>query len=350
MNFRKATQYAVQCVKRGGAAGLVNAARGYITLKNEPDVVRYHPLSLIIEPTLRCNLNCLSCDAALRGRTTEQMTFETFRAFIDQFPFVQKLAIQGVGEPLMNPEFFDMVAYARSKNIYVYFNTNACLLNEKNLEKLLAAGPNEVRVSVDGAVKDTYEHFRRGSKFELVMENLKRFAARAGGRIHIGVWFLCMKENIEELPLMPALAADAGVRNLYAQTLHSWGKDELGKKVVQDLGMPRGTFDHIIEKTRAAAVARNVNFILASDLSGAAGKRGCQWPWFSAYVTVEGFVTPCCVQGANPTIINFGNLHDSPFEKIWNNEEYKEFRAALKSDIPPKICRGCPAYYTKILT
>lgn len=350
MNYGKAMKYATVCVRRGGAAGLVNMARGYATLRREPEVVRYHPLSLIIEPTLRCNLNCLMCDRSLRGRTAEQLTLDKFKTVVAQFPFTQKLAIQGVGEPLMNPEFFDMVAHAKSKNIYVYFNTNACLLDEAKLDKLLAARPDEVRVSVDGATKETYERYRRGGDFDEVIANLTRFAGRAPAGISIAVWFLAMKENIQEMPLMPALAARAGVRRLFVQNLHSWGRESLKKEVVADLGIRRGEYMETIEKTRANAVAAGVELLLATDFSGEQKTRGCQWPWFSAYISVEGFVTPCCVQGSNPDIINFGNIFERPFAEIWNNEEYRKFRADLKSDNPPKICRGCPAYYTKILT
>ncbi len=350
MNPGKVARYALQCWRRGRAPGMINMARGYAAIRSEPDIVRYHPLSIIIEPTLRCNLDCLMCDPALRSRTKQQMTIEQFRHVIGQFPFLQKLAIQGVGEPLMNPDFFDMVEFARRQGVFVYFNTNACLLNEKNCEKLIAAGPNEVRVSIDGAQKQTYEHFRRGAVFEKVIENLTRLGRRAPADMLVGVWFLAMKENIRELPQMPALAANAGVKNLYIQNLHSWGREELSKSVVQELGINKGEFADIVSQTEQEAAKHGVRFNKVSDFSGDQTVRGCQWPWFSTYISVEGFVTPCCVQGSNPDVIQFGNIFETPFAEIWNNKKYQAFRRALKSDSPPKICRGCPAYYTRILT
>jgi len=349
VNIAKVSRYALQCWRRGGVPGMINMARGYTTIRSEPDIVKYHPLSIIIEPTTRCNLDCLMCDPALRSRTKQQMTIAQFHHIAGQFPHLQKLAIQGVGEPLMNPDFFDMVDYAKSKKIFVYFNTNACLLNEKNCGRLIAAGPDEVRISIDGATKETYEHFRCGAVFEKVIENLTRFTALASDSIHIGVWFLAMKENINELPQMPELVSRAGVKNLYIQNLHSWGKDELSKSVVQDMGINRGGFAEIIAQTETQAAVHGVTLNKVSDFSGQQTERGCQWPWFSTYISVEGCVTPCCVQGSNPDIINFGNIFETPFAEIWNNKKYQAFRRALKSDSPPKICLGCPAYGTRIL-
>jgi len=350
MKFAKAARYGLTCYRRGGAAGLLNMARGYRTLKTEPLVVPYSPFSLYVEPTLRCNLNCLMCDTTLRSRTRDQMTLARFQGVIDQFPYLQRLAIQGVGEPLLNPDFFDMIGYAKSKQVFVYFNTNACLLNERNLERLLAAGPDEVRVSLDGADRKTYERLRPGSSFELVTGNLKRLASRAPGRLTVAIWFLATRENLDEMPLMPGLARRLGVRHLYVQSLHSWGNEEMVGKLIEPLGLQRGEMRDVIESTRREAAAKGVRLQLASDFFGGEVKRGCQFPWFLPYVTVEGFVTPCCMQGCNPEVIHFGNLFEKDFREIWNNEAYQRFRAALKSESPPRICRGCPAYYTGVLS
>jgi MoaA/NifB/PqqE/SkfB family radical SAM enzyme len=40
------------------------------------------------------------------------MKFETFTDIIDQFAGMEELHLQGLGEPMMHPRFFDMVEYA----------------------------------------------------------------------------------------------------------------------------------------------------------------------------------------------------------------------------------------------
>jgi radical SAM protein with 4Fe4S-binding SPASM domain len=60
-------------------------------------------------------------------------------------------------------------------------------------------------------------------------------------------------------------------------------------------------------------------------------------------VTHRGEVQPCCmVMGSDRATM--GRLGDVPFERIWHDEPYRDFRAALLTDEPPAVCRGCSLY------
>ena len=62
------------------------------------------------------------------------------------------------------------------------------------------------------------------------------------------------------------------------------------------------------------------------------------------YITANGRALPCCIapfslQGyENYTL---GDATQQTLREIWNGHAYQEFRAALKSDAPPKCCAGC---------
>jgi radical SAM protein with 4Fe4S-binding SPASM domain len=70
----------------------------------------------------------------------------------------------------------------------------------------------------------------------------------------------------------------------------------------------------------------------------------CRRPWSLMYFTANGRVLPCCIAPfsqhgyENYTLGHAGqqSLHD-----IWNGSAYREFRAALLSDKPPKSCANC---------
>lgn len=68
----------------------------------------------------------------------------------------------------------------------------------------------------------------------------------------------------------------------------------------------------------------------------------CRMPSQRPYITVEGYVTPCCLQGLDPRNYTFGNVLEEKFMKIWTNRRYREFRKALFSPNPPGICVACP--------
>ncbi len=50
------------------------------------------------------------------------MKFETFTRIVDQFVGLRELHLQGLGEPMMHPRFFDMVTYAAEQGVEVTWN------------------------------------------------------------------------------------------------------------------------------------------------------------------------------------------------------------------------------------
>src|ERR671925_2026807 len=92
-----------------------------------------------IEPVGQCNLRCQMCSIQFRKDGPPYgppafMAFETFISIVDQFVDLQELHLQGLGEPMMHPRFFDMVAYAAGRGIQVSTNSNLTLLNDRRAE------------------------------------------------------------------------------------------------------------------------------------------------------------------------------------------------------------------------
>src|SRR5579884_4279385 len=75
------------------------------------------PTYIQMEPVGQCNLRCQMCSIQFRQDGPPYgppafMEFSTFTRIIDQFEGLRELHLQGLGEPMMHPRFFDMVAYA----------------------------------------------------------------------------------------------------------------------------------------------------------------------------------------------------------------------------------------------
>src|SRR5205823_2210866 len=101
------------------------------------------------------------------------MDFDTFTRLLDQFPDLEELQLQGLGEPMMHPRFFDMVAYAAARGIKVGTNTNLTLLNARRAEQCVTSGLAELHASIDGATAATYEDIRIRSHFDRVVRNVE---------------------------------------------------------------------------------------------------------------------------------------------------------------------------------
>jgi len=91
------------------------------------------PMSVSFEPTTACNLRCPECPSGLRSftRPTGNLKKDLFERFVDDnSSYLSYLNFYFQGEPYINPNFLDMVAYATKKNIYSSTSTNAHFMTE----------------------------------------------------------------------------------------------------------------------------------------------------------------------------------------------------------------------------
>jgi len=313
------------------------------------------PTSLQLECTTKCNLRCLMCDSPIWDRRGMDMSFSDFKRIIDQFPCLVTLNLQGMGEPLLNKDIFEMIAYCKSKKIMVFFTTNATLIDEKIAKKIVDSGLDYLVVSVDGATPETFEKIRAGAKFDQVIENIKRVVAekkkKKSEKPRIVVHFCASEDNIEELPQVLKLAKEFGAVELEVGNILFWGKDYLREKLSdKKIALNIDRAKKIINETKRDADRLGIDFFWLGnkmnkvftdrDLRLHADPRLCRQPFRSCFVTVDGYITYCS-DIADPRITNFGNILTEDFRDIWNNPDYRDLRRSFLKGKIPKLCREC---------
>lgn len=304
------------------------------------------PSQIQLEPTTVCNLDCIMCPINSLQRDKNMMTFDEFKDLVGRFPKLERITMHGIGEPLMNRDFFQMVEHAKSKGIRVYFNNNMTYMTEANARTLLGLGVDEIRTSLDTPYKDEYARIRparnqRTNFFDDVVENVRtlvRVRNELGSTTKIKLVGVCMDETIRQMPDLTRLGVELGVDEIMIQNMQLWsGKDEFREdregKVVADQVM-----SEVYEECRDIATGKVPLKMWHPGVS-----HGCNWAETSCYVTVDGYVTPCC-NCPDPKVKNFGNLNEKSLEEIWYGEDYKEFRRQLASPDIPAICDGCVIY------
>jgi MoaA/NifB/PqqE/SkfB family radical SAM enzyme len=319
-----------------------------------------------IEPVGQCNLACRMCPVVFRAEKPPAfMKFDAFCRLIDEFSGLKELHLQGLGEPLLHPRFFDMVGYAAQRGIEVSTNTNLTALSERRAEDCVRSGLARMHVSLDAAEAEAYEYIRVGARFNKVLRNLG-WLTETKARLHaarpeIRLVAVAMRRNLEQLPALVRLADRYGVRSLSVQHLaHDFSEASLPAKyrpmrefvdretlATEDPARVQRWFD----EARAVAAALGVELRLPNSnpqprRAGAKGRERCDWPWRGSYVAYSGEAMPCCMV-ATPDRVNFGSMTRDGAAAIWNNDAYRRFRERLDSDDPPDICRGCAVYQGK---
>jgi MoaA/NifB/PqqE/SkfB family radical SAM enzyme len=326
------------------------------------------PRELYIESTTRCNEFCDQCPRTHLGREADRdISPDEVRHIVEQFPALDRVVLHGLGEPLLNRQLPEIIAYLRSRGIYVLFNSNALLLNAARGDALITAGLNELRVSLDGGRPDTYARIRGVNRKALphIVANLRAFEERKrmlGAMLpKTSLWFTAMRENIEELPEVVEIAAETGVPEVYVQRFIYFGRG----LATEDQAIYRRARERELALIHAAAECcreRGIAFTATGaatpltylgrrdarsaddDDDGARPWTGCRRPYTLAYLTAHGNVYSCCFAPFSPGPASerrLGNAFAEPFEAIWNGERYQAFRSAFESDTPWSQCAGC---------
>jgi MoaA/NifB/PqqE/SkfB family radical SAM enzyme len=322
-----------------------------------PAVVGALPRSLYLETTNRCDSKCQTCIRTFQTlEPPADLTLERVQAIVAQFPVLDRVVLHGIGEPLLNPQIFDIVAYLKTRVASVLFNSDAISLTSSRAGRLLESGLDEYRVSMDAATAATYRQLRGVDRFERVTANVARLVGlqRQLGRTtpRVSLWFTATRANVDELPGFVQLAADLGVGEVYVQRLVFNG---MGLATEANALHGRLRAQELARLTDAEALATRHGIAMrASGLTNPLASlqasddarpwSGCQRPWTLAYVTANGNVLPCCVSpwvARDYAGLILGNAFAERFEKIWDGTRYQQFRTDFETTTPPDPCRGC---------
>jgi len=143
-------------------------------------VFRKIPGIIVIDVTNLCNLRCPVCPVTVAmNRTRGMMPLATFTALIDDLAKNRaKPAIyfNFSGEPTLNDDLPDMVAYAAAHGHETFISTNATKVDRALAEKLIRAGLSRINLCLDGFSAEAQESYRIRSKFDQVKANIETFA------------------------------------------------------------------------------------------------------------------------------------------------------------------------------
>jgi MoaA/NifB/PqqE/SkfB family radical SAM enzyme len=129
------------------------------------------PYVLVADPINVCNFKCKFCPTGNQelirstGRYQGRLEYSLFKKIIDdlqEFPEpLRVLRLYKEGEPLLNPQFAEMVRYAKESGHVkkVDTTTNGALLNPKRNREIIDAGLDQINISVNGVNAAQIYHY-----------------------------------------------------------------------------------------------------------------------------------------------------------------------------------------------
>ncbi|MGI9311227.1 MAG: glycosyltransferase [bacterium] len=340
---------------RDGAEVRVSAAPWRVTFDTNPD---------------HCNYRCTMCEehsphSTLQAERRAAGTPKRIMPFEMIERNVRALAARGLreiipstmGEPLLYKDFEKIIALCRATGVKLNLTTNGSFprLGAREWAQRLAPVTSDVKISWNGARKETQEAIMQNADWETMLANAKTFievrdacAQDGGNRCRVTFQMTFMRDNSDELPDIVRLAASLGVDRVKGH--HLWAHFEPIKN--QDMRRDADAiarWNDIVAQARRAArdcaspdgrqvALENIELIADDDGDWRVGGR-CPFLGQEAWVSAQGEFNPCCAPDAERrTLGDFGSLHDADLLDIWRGERYQFLAQTYRSRA---VCQRC---------
>ncbi|MFP4500321.1 MAG: radical SAM protein [Candidatus Hydrogenedentota bacterium] len=178
---------------------------------------------LVIMLTDKCNLHCKMCGACDYSPGDHNMLrLEEWLEVIDAAGRLktQILSITGGEVLLRHNDLFPIVERARQYGIKVHLNTNALLLNRKNIERIKATGIETVSISIESHEAATHDLIRGKGMYQLALEGMRRLR-EAAPEVRIGLNCVINKHNLDGLHGLVPFAASEKLDQVKFAPIHT---------------------------------------------------------------------------------------------------------------------------------
>jgi MoaA/NifB/PqqE/SkfB family radical SAM enzyme len=277
------------------------------------------PYTLFIEPTNICNLSCVFCPQKKQTRRRGMMDFQLFQKILADAKAcgVHKINLFFLGESLLHPDIFSMLAEVRKVGLISRLNTNATLLTPEKSALLLESGLNYLTISFDGVNPESYEKLRVNASFYKTRENIAticRLKKEIGAATEIAVEMIQIADCEKLFPDFAFAMKALGVDRAERKTYRNWAGEFSENRTVSPFLSPY----HI-----------------------------CSYPWKSMAILWEGTAVPCCVDF--DACYPLGHVSEG-IMSLWNSEKMQLLRQTLIDredcgdevfDCVNKLCAGC---------
>jgi len=282
-----------------------------------------------METVAGCNLHCPGCEqgSGVLSRKKGTMSMDDYFLALNKLPstvFHMNLHFQG--EPLLHPEIAQFIRLARKKNMFVSFSTNANLLSESIAGELIRAGLSHLIISLDGHNQQTYEAYRKGGDFNLLLHNMKQLARMK-------------KKSRRKLPVIEVQTVVTAANEHHLAEIKKlafqYGADIFRVKTayVPDLtNIP----DYLPQQEKYRRYQQNSDGTLRVKKPGSGI---CFRANSSCVILFNLDVVSCCFDKDGTLVL--GSLKNENFNKIHRGKMAKSLSQSLMNDNAPAMCRNC---------
>ncbi len=272
------------------------------------------PRQIQVETSNICNHTCSFCAYTQMQRPKRHMDRDLFKRVVTEAYTcgAREIGLFAGAEPLTCKWIDEYIRYCREIGYeYIYISSNGALADEDKFKRVLDAGLNSIKFSVNGGNREVYKQVHGRDDFDRVVANIKFVSA--------------YRKNV--------------LQSVY-----------LG---VSFVGMPHtnATFEEL--KTVLSDYVDEIVYYEASNQSGHMPEfpdppyRDCHLPFNKAHISREGYLKACCNDYEN--LLAIEDLNEMPIMEAWHSERFQALRRRhIENKLDGTVCGNCIRASSKV--
>lgn len=319
-----------------------------------------------------CNLKCIMCEEHSpysdfiptlhkeTGIKRRRMKFETVEEIFVQ---AEKLGVKEIipstmGEPLMYKGIEGIFELSKKHNIKINLTTNGTFprLTVEQWAKLIIPNTTDIKISWNGATKETAEKIMLGLNFEQVLENVKElvfhrdeYFAKTGYTCRITFQLTFMQNNMHELADIIKLAAELGIDRVKGHQL--WAHfDEIKNLSMKANGTSTVRWNEYVQQAYEAqekfrkpdgnkVILENIIPLPGEESQEVPDSYECPFLEKELWVSATGNISPCCAPDAQRRELgDFGNIATTNITDVLQSATYTDLVRNYKTK---NLCKSC---------
>jgi MoaA/NifB/PqqE/SkfB family radical SAM enzyme len=310
-----------------------NAVAEELYLRAGYDVTR--PITFYGIVNEHCNVKCRYCEFWRLKHYATEMTIAEWQAAlkgIKEWLGAFSINFSG-GEPFIKPGFIDLLGWCNENGIYAGVTTNGSALTERNAEKLVAAHPFNVNISVDAPTAELHDYLRGyPGLFKKLSDGIRFLVEKrrsAAGTFPIIIKPTINSRNFDVMPDMVEWAKSMGATCVSFQPMDRWTPETYDELWIEEPVLPKleKAIDRLIAMARAGEPILTPAHVLALIPDHFREKKAplevmpCRVGLRNFFIRTNGDVL-VCVHGFPP----IGNVKTQTAREIWYGEKAQQVR------------------------
>ena len=301
------------------------------------DTMSFRKLAIAL--TSKCNKRCVWCyrfDPSYKEVLNKELPFAKLKKIVantkGKFRMVH---LAGLGEPLLYPRLLEAISLARKLSDRVRITTNATLLTNDLIDKMIKAGLTDIELSIHTFEKEAEKKLRG-----VDLKNSLEKAIYISSQTNLGIQINTLVSSLNYRGLFSLVEVLKKAKKL---TLHAIPFFET--KQCRDRGIRRVSdkqYKVLLDKIGADIEKYHLNWQMSPSPAGSVIdpiiemkkiKNICFTCFEDPYISEIGELLPC------PRTKPFGGVDATVgFERAWNNAKLLKFRQNMLKGNYPALC------------